>query len=69
MPDNIQNPSRLGMDNTRKIERRRSDRPLIVPLKEDVKEEENNASSRLRPEAIAIALMVIALLILTAFAI
>jgi len=57
------------MDNTTKIERRRSDRPKIVPLKEDVKEEENNASSRFRPEAIAIALMVIALLILTAFAI
>ena len=70
MSDNKQDTSTQELDKTRKFERRSSNRVQVVQLKKDLpKEDEDELSVRFRPEVIAIGLMVIALLILTAIAI
>lgn len=68
MSDNTPN---APQDQPRRIERRRANRPQIVPLeaKVEITAEEDEMRMRFRPEVIAIALMVIALLILAAIAI
>jgi len=69
MPENQKVPSHAELQKAGTTERRRSNRPPLVSVKEELVKEEDEVISGLRPEAIAIALMVIALLILTAFAI
>lgn len=69
MPDNQTIPSRAALQKAGTVERRRSNRPPLVSVKEELVKEEDEVISGFRPEVIAITLMVIALLILTAFAI
>jgi hypothetical protein len=66
MPD--KDPSRLEMFKAGKIEDRRS-RPRPVPVITEVKEEEvERGSLMLRPEIIAIGLLIAVLLVITAIA-
>jgi hypothetical protein len=65
MSPNKQEPSRLELYKAGKIEERRSVRPPHVQVKEEVAVEEIAESVKLlRPELIAIGLMVILLIIL-----
>lgn len=68
MPHNKQEPNRLELYKAGKLEERRSKRPHHEPIKEEKIIEEEQQSFKLSPGAIAIGLMVIALLILTATA-
>jgi len=68
MSDNINNPSRQDLPKTGKIEERRS-RPRPVPVISDVKEEETEKGGLMvRPEIIAIGLLIAVLLVITAIA-
>lgn len=68
MLTNKQEPTRLELYKAGKLEERRSERTHQAPLKEIKVIEEEQKSVKLSPEAIAISLMVILLLILTATA-
>jgi len=65
MSDIHHEPSRLDLYKAGKLEERRSPRPPYTPELEVVQEIEEVASFKLRPEIIAIALMVVVLLVLT----
>lgn len=67
MPDTQHEPSRLELYKAGKLEERRSPRPPHVPKVEEVVSEaaEEVVSFKLRPEMVAIVLMVIVLLVLT----
>lgn len=70
MPNDKQESSRQELYKAGKIERRRSTRPALVPDKvEEQNVEEDTVDSKLRPEIVVLALMVILLLIITAVAI
>lgn len=64
MPPNNQEPSRLELYKAGKIEERRSVRPPHVAEKEEAAIEETVAGFKLRPELIAIGLMILLLIIL-----
>lgn len=64
MPPNNQEPSRLELYQAGKIEERRSIRPSQLPEKEEAAIEETVAGFKLRPELVAIGLMILLLIIL-----
>jgi len=59
-------PSRLELVQAGKLEERHSvRRPSIIPKQEEVVDEPDKDVVRLRPELVAIAIMVIVLIVLT----
>ena len=70
MPDKKQDPSNEELYKAGKMDRRRAARPSLVPGKTDEPDiEENIVGIKLRPEAVVIAVMMVILLIIAAFAI
>ena len=68
MTDHINEPSRLELYKAGKLEERRYPRQHPEPVIEVENEEDDNATINLRPEVMAIALLVAVLLIVTAIA-
>lgn len=68
MSDNVKDPSRLDLYKAGKLEERRT-RPRPAPIITEVKEDETEKGSlMLRPEIIAIGLLIAVLLVITAIA-
>jgi hypothetical protein len=67
MPDHTNEPSRLELYKAGKLEERRTIRTHIAPTVEAEAAEPGNTSG-LRPEVIALGILVIVLLIVTAIA-
>jgi urease gamma subunit len=66
MPNNKQEPTRLELYQAGKLDERRSKRPVHVHDVKEVTIETDAEQMSIRPTAIVIALMVIALLVLAA---
>jgi len=64
MSDHTNEPSRLELYKAGKLDERRAGRPRNAPVAEEAVT--NNDSINLSPEAIAISLLVVVLLIITA---
>ena len=64
MPLNKNQPSRLELYKAGKLEERLAERPPNAHVEEAISEE-NEAGFKLRPELIAIALLLIVMLVLT----
>jgi hypothetical protein len=66
MPNTKHDPHRLELVKAGKLEERHSvRRPSIIPKQEEAVDEPDKDVSRLRPELVAIAIMVIVLIVLT----
>jgi hypothetical protein len=67
MPDRINEPSRLELYKAGKLDERRTVRSRVAPLVDATTAEPEKTSS-LRPEVIALGILVVVLLIVTAIA-
>lgn len=66
MPNTKHDPHRLELVKAGKLEERHSvRRPSIIPKQEEVVDEPDPEVRKLRPELIAIAIMVVVLIVLT----